>query len=92
MLYSSVQSLSCVQLFTTPWTTARQVSLSITNSQSLLRLISLELMVPSNHLLLCHPLLLLPSILPSITLHVILPVCMAISKYPLLIRTPVTLD
>ena len=66
MLYSSVQSLSCVQLFTTPWTTARQVSLSITNSQSLLRLISLELMVPSNHLLLCHPLLLLPSILPSI--------------------------
>ena len=66
ILYSSVQSLSCVRLFTTPWTTARQVSLSIPNSQSLLKLISLELMMPSNHLLLCYPLLLLPSILPSI--------------------------
>ena len=60
---SSVQSLSCVQLFATPWTSACQVYLSITNSQSLLKLMS---MMPSNHLILCHPLLLLPSIFPSI--------------------------
>ena len=64
--FSSVQSLSCVQLFATPWTTAHQASLSITNSQSLLKLMSIELMIPSKHLILCHPLLLLPSILPSI--------------------------
>ena len=63
--FSSVQSLSCVQLFVTPWTTARQASLSITNSRSLLRLMSIELVMPSNHLILCHPLLLLPSIFPS---------------------------
>ena len=50
----------------TPWTTAHQVSLSITNSQSLLKLISIESLMPSNHLILCHPLLLLPSIFPSI--------------------------
>ena len=66
MNFESVQSLSCVQLFTTPWTTARQVSLSITNSQSLLKLISIELVMPSNHLILCRPLLLLPSTFPSI--------------------------
>ena len=64
--FSSVQSLSCVQLFATPWTEARQASLSITNSRSLLKLMSIESVVPSNHLILCHPLLLLPSIFPSI--------------------------
>ena len=62
----TVQSLSCVQLFVTPWTAAYQASLSITNSQSLLKLMSIELVMPSNHLILCHPLLLLPSIFPSI--------------------------
>ena len=65
---SSVQLLSHVQLFVTPWTTAHQVSLSITNTQSLLKLMSIESVVPSNHLILCHPLLLLPSIFPSIRL------------------------
>ena len=63
---SSVQSLSCVQLFVTPWTAARQASPSITNSQSLLRLTSLDSVMPSNHLILCRPLLLPPSIFPSI--------------------------
>ena len=63
---SSVQSLSCVRLFATPWTAAHQASLSITNSRSLLKLMSIELVMPSNHLILCCPLLLLPSILPSI--------------------------
>ena len=62
---SSVQ-LSRVQLFATPWIAARQASLSITNSWSLLKLISIELVMPSNHLILCHPLLLPPSIFPSI--------------------------
>ena len=66
MLSGIVQSLSCVQLFATPWTAARQASLSITNSRSLLRLMSNELVMPSNHLILCCPLLLLPSIFPSI--------------------------
>jgi len=64
--FSSVQSLSHVQLFLTPQTTARQASLSITNSQSLLRLMSIESVMSSNHLILCRPLLLLPSIFPSI--------------------------
>ena len=64
--FSSVQSLSCVQLFVTPCTTACQASLSITNSRSLLRLMSIESVMPSNHLILCHPLHLLPSIFPSI--------------------------
>ena len=64
--FSSVQSLSCVRLFATPWTAARQASLSITNSQSLLRLMSVELVMPSNHLILCCPLLLPPSIFPRI--------------------------
>ena len=63
---SSVQWLSRVRLFATPWTAARQDSLSITNSQSLLRLMSTDLVKPSNHLILCHPLLLLPSIFPNI--------------------------
>ena len=64
--FSSVQSLSCAQLFATPWTSARQASLSITNSHSLPKLMSIESVMPSNHLILCHPLLLLPSIFPSI--------------------------
>ena len=62
----SVQSLSRVQLFSTPWTAARQSSLSITNSRSLLKLMSIASVMPSNHLILCRPLLLLPSIFPSI--------------------------
>ena len=64
--FSSVQSLSHVQLFVTPNTAARQASLSITNSWSLLKLMSIESVRPSNHLILCHPLLLLPSIFSSI--------------------------
>ena len=64
--FSSVQSLSCVLLFVTPWTAAHQAYLSITNSWSLPKLMSFELVIPSNHLILCHPLLLLPSIFPSI--------------------------
>ena len=63
---SSVQSLSLVRLFASPWISARQASLSITNSQSLLKLMPIESVMPSSHLILCHPLLLLPSILPSI--------------------------
>ena len=61
-----VQSLSNVRLFATPWTVAHQASLSFTISQNLLKLTSIELVMPSNQLILCHPLLLLPSILPSI--------------------------
>ena len=64
--FSSVQSLSHVWLFVTPWIAARQASLSITNSQSSLRLTSIESVMPSSHLILCRPLLLLPSIFPSI--------------------------
>ena len=60
-----VWSLSCVQLFVTPWTAARQASLSFTISQSLLKLMSIELVMPPNHLILCHPLLLLHSIFPA---------------------------
>ena len=63
--FSSVAQ--CVQLFATPWTTARQASLSITNSRSLLKLMSIKLVMPSNHLILCCPLLLLPSIFLRIT-------------------------
>ena len=62
----SVQSLSHVQLFVTPWTAACQASLSISNPQSLLKLMSIKSVMPSNHLILCHPFLLLPSIFPSI--------------------------
>ena len=65
-VYSSVQSLSHVRFFATPWTAAHQASLSITNSRSLLKLMSIELVMPSNHLILYRPLLLLPSIFPSI--------------------------
>ena len=75
-----VQSLSCVRLFATPWTTAHQAFLFITNCRSLFKLMSIELVMPSNHLILCHPLLLLPSIFPSIrvfsnesALHIRLP-------------------
>ena len=64
--FSSVQLLSRVWLFVTPWTAAHQASLSIANSQSLLKLMSIESVMPSNHLTLCHPLLLLPSIFPRI--------------------------
>ena len=64
--FNSVQSLSHVQLFVTPWTAARQASLSITNSRNLLKLTSIEPVMPSNHLIPCRPLLLLPSIFPSI--------------------------
>ena len=64
--FSSVQPLSCVQLFVTPWTAACQASLSITNSRSLFKLMYIKLVMPSSHLILCHPLLLLPSIFPSI--------------------------
>ena len=64
--FSSVQSLSHVLLFATPWIVARQASLSITNSQSSLILTSIESVMPSSHLILCHPLLLLPPIPPSI--------------------------
>ena len=64
--FSSVQLLSRVWLFVTPWTAAHQTSLSITNSQSLLKLLSIESVMPSNHLILCRPLLLPPSIFPSI--------------------------
>ena len=65
--FNSVQFIHChLQLFATPWTAARQASLSITNSWSLLKLMSIESVVPSSHLIFCHPLLLLPSIFPSI--------------------------
>ena len=61
-----IQSLSCVRLFAAPWTTVCQASLSITNSRSLFKLMSIDSVMPSRHLTLCHPLLLLPSIFPSI--------------------------
>ena len=64
--FSSVQSVCHVQLFATPWTAAHQASLSITNSRSSLKLTSIQSVMPSNHLILCCPLFLLPSILPSI--------------------------
>ena len=64
--FSSFQSLSCVHLFVTLWTAAHQASLFITNSWRLLKLMSIESVTPSNHLILCHPLLLLPSSFPSI--------------------------
>ena len=64
--FSSVPSLSHVQLFVTPWTTTHQAFLSITSSRSLLKLMSIESVMPSNHLIICRPLLLLPSIFPSI--------------------------
>ena len=83
---SSVQLLSRVQLFATPWTVAHQASLSTTNSRNLLKLTSIESMMPSNHLILCRPLLLLPSVIPSIrvfsnesVLHIRWPKCWSFS-------------
>ena len=80
--FAIVQLLSCVRLFATPWTAARQASLFFTISLSLLKLMSLESVMPSNHLILCHPLLLLPSIFPrlrvfsnELTLHIGYPKC-----------------
>ena len=67
-VYIPVHMVSHVQLFATPWTAARQASLCITNSRSLLKLMSIESVMQSNHLIVCHPLLLLPSIFPSIRL------------------------
>ena len=64
--FRSAQSLGCVRLFVTPWTAAHQASLFTTNPRSLLKLMSIKLGMPSNHLILCHSLLLLPSIFPSI--------------------------
>ena len=64
--FSSIQSLSWVRLLVTPWTAAHQVSLSITNSRSFLKLMSIESEMPHNHLIFCHPFLLLPSIFPNI--------------------------
>ena len=87
--YIVLQLLSCVQLFATPWTAAPQASLSFTISQSLLKLMSIESMMPSNHLILCHPLFLLPSIFPSIrvfsnelVLHIRWPKCWSFSISP----------
>ena len=84
--FISFQSLSHVQPFVTPWTAACQASLSITNSWSLLKLMSTKSVMPSNHLILCHPLLLLPSIFPSIrvfstesVLHIRWPKCQSFS-------------
>ena len=77
---SSAQLFSCVRHFVTPWTAACQASLSITNSRSLLKLMSIKLVMPSNHLILCRPLLLLPTILPSIRVFS--------SESPLHIRWP----
>ena len=83
---SSVQSLSCVRLFVTPWTAACQASLLITNSWSLLTVMSTESVIPSNHLIFCRPLLLLPSVFPSIrvfsnesVLHIRWPWCWSFS-------------
>ena len=84
--FRSVQWLSCVRLFATPWTVTRQASLSVTNSQSLLKLMSIESEMPSSHLILCRPLLLLPPIPLSIrffsnesTLHMRWPKCWSFS-------------
>ena len=79
---SSVQLLSHVRLFVTPWTAAPQASLSITISRSLLKLMSIESVMPSNHLILCRPLLLLPSVFPSIRVFSIeSPLCIRWPKY-----------
>ena len=81
-LFSSVQSLSCVQLFAVPWSAAHQAPLSITNSQSLLKLMSIASVMPSNHLILCHPLLLPPSVFPSIRVFPVdLVLCIRWPKY-----------
>ena len=80
--FSSVQPLSHIQLFVTLWTAAHQASLSITNAWSVLKLMSTESVMPSNHLILCYPFLLLPSIFPSIRVFSIyLVLCITWSKY-----------
>ena len=80
--FSSLQLLSCVQLFATPWIPARQASLSITNSRSSLKLTSIESVMPSSHLILCRPLFLLPPIPPNIRVFSNeLTLCMAWPKY-----------
>ena len=82
LFISSVQLLSCVQLFVTPWTAAHRASLSITNSLSLLKLMSIESVIPYNHLILCRPLLLLPSVFTSIMVFSNEPVlCIRWPKY-----------
>ena len=81
MTFSSVQSLNHVRLFVTPWIAARQAFLPITNSRSLLKFMSIELVMPSNHLNLCHPLLLLPSIFPSIRVFSNESLCIRWPKY-----------
>ena len=77
----SIQSLSRVLLFATPWSSARQASLSITNSQSPLKLMSIESVMPSSHLILCRPLLLLPPILPALESFPMSQLCMRWPKY-----------
>ena len=79
--FSLVQSLSLVWLYATPWTTVHQASLSITNSQSLLKLMSIKSVMPSNHLVLCHPLLLPPSVFPRIRIFSNESVLIRWSKY-----------
>ena len=80
--FTSVQSLSRVRLFATPWTAAHQASLPITISWSLVKLMSIESVMPSNYLILCHPLLLLPSIFPSIRVFSsVLALCIRWPKY-----------
>ena len=80
-IYQSVQSLSCVRLLVTPWTAARQASLSITNSQSLFKLMSIESVMPSNHLIFCCPLVLLPSIFPRKHIYICVYVCIYTHAY-----------
>ena len=82
ILHNTVQSLSRVQLFATPWTAAHQASLSTTNSRSLFKIKSIKSVIPSNHFILCHPLLLPPSIFPSIRVFSNeLVLCIRLPKY-----------
>ena len=80
-IFAVVQSLSCVWLFAAPWTAARQASLSFTISWSLLKLMSIQSVMPSNHLIFCHPLLLLPSIFPSFRVFSDSALCISWPKY-----------
>ena len=81
-LFSSVQSLSCVQLFAVPWSAARQATLSIANSWSLLKLMSIALVMPSDYLILCHPLLFPPLVFPSLRVFPVeLVLCIRWPKY-----------
>ena len=82
-IFSSVQSFSCVRLFATPQTAACQASLSITNSWSLLKIMSIDLVMPSNHLILCLPLLLMPSIFPNISMFSMHSVSFKINQHEL---------